>query len=196
MAVDNPFAHASPLPFELPPFDQIRDSDYLPAFEAGMRAQLKEVEAIAHNSEPATFENTIVALERSGRLLDRVDTVFSNLSSCNTDDEMQKVDTEMAPKLAAHQDAIFLNAALWARIDALYGKRDEPRPRSGVAAAPDALPHPVRARRRAALRRRPEAAAGDQRADLDAHDALPAERAQGHRRRRGGGRQAVGSRRA
>jgi peptidyl-dipeptidase Dcp len=123
MAVDNPFAHPSPLPFEFPQFDRIKDSDYLPAYQAGMRAQLKEVEAIAHNSEPATFENTIVALERSGRLLDRVDTVFSNLSSCNTDDEMQKVDTEMAPKLAAHQDAIFLNAALWGRIDALYGKR-------------------------------------------------------------------------
>jgi peptidyl-dipeptidase Dcp len=123
MAVDNPFAHPSPLPFEFPQFDKIKDSDYLPAYQAGMRAQLKEVEAIAHNSEPATFENTIVALERSGRLLDRVDTVFSNLSSCNTDDAMQKVDTEMAPKLAAHQDAIFLNAALWGRIDALYGKR-------------------------------------------------------------------------
>ena len=123
MAVDNPFAHPSPLPFEFPQFDKIRDSDYLPAYQAGMRAQLKEVEAIAGNSEPATFENTIVALERSGRLLDRVDTVFSNLSSCNTDDQMQKVDTEMAPKLAAHQDAIFLNAALWGRIDALYGKR-------------------------------------------------------------------------
>lgn len=123
MAADNPFAHPSPLPFEFPQFDRIRDSDYLPAYEAGMRAQLKEVEAIAHNAEPATFENTIVALERSGRLLDRVDTVFSNLSSCNTDDEMQKIDTEMAPKLAAHQDAIFLNAALWRRIDALYGRR-------------------------------------------------------------------------
>jgi peptidyl-dipeptidase Dcp len=123
MAADNPFAHPSPLPFEFPQFDKIKDSDYLPAYQAGMRAQLKEVEAIAHDSEPATFENTIVALERSGRLLDRVDTVFSNLSSCNTDDEMQKVDTEMAPKLAAHQDAIFLNAALWGRIDALYARR-------------------------------------------------------------------------
>ncbi|HEV2286256.1 MAG TPA: M3 family metallopeptidase [Steroidobacteraceae bacterium] len=123
MAADNPFAHPSPLPFEFPQFDKIKDSDYLPAYQAGMRAQLKEVEAIAHNSEPATFENTIVALERSGRLLDRVDTVFSNLNSCNTDDAMQKVDTEMAPKLAAHQDAIFLNAALWGRIDALYARR-------------------------------------------------------------------------
>jgi peptidyl-dipeptidase Dcp len=123
MAADNPFAHPSPLPFEFPPFDKIKDSDYLPAYQAGMRAQLKEVEAIAHNPEAATFENTIVALERSGQLLGRVDQVFSNLNSCNTDDEMQKVDTEMAPKLAAHQDAIFLNAALWGRIDALYGKR-------------------------------------------------------------------------
>jgi peptidyl-dipeptidase Dcp len=123
MAPDNPFAHPSPLPFELPPFDKIRDSDYAPAYEAGMRAQLKEVAAIAHNREPASFENTIVALERSGRLLDRVAAVFSNLNSCNTDERMQQVDTEMAPKLAAHEDAIFLDAALWARADALYGAR-------------------------------------------------------------------------
>jgi peptidyl-dipeptidase Dcp len=123
MAPDNPFAHPSPLPFELPPFDKIRDADYAPAYEAGMRAQLKEVAAIAQNREPPTFENTIVALERSGRLLDRVGAVFSNLNSCNTDERMQQIDTEMAPKLAAHEDAIFLDAALWARVDALYGKR-------------------------------------------------------------------------
>ena len=123
MAADNPFAHPSPLPFELPPFDKIHDADYPAAFEAGMRTQLKEVAAIARNPKPATFENTIVALERSGRLLDRVATVFFNLNSCNTDPKMQEIDTAMAPKLAAHNDAIFLDAALWARVDALYGKR-------------------------------------------------------------------------
>jgi len=123
MAPDNPFAHPSALPFELPPFDRIHDADYAPAFEAGMRAQLKEVAAIAHNPKPASFENTIVALERSGRLLDRVGTVFFNLNACNTDPKMEEVDTAMAPKLAAHNDAIFLDAALWARVDALYGKR-------------------------------------------------------------------------
>jgi len=124
MAADNPFAHVSKLPFEMPPFDRIRDADYTPAFEEGMREQLKEVAAIAHDAKPATFENTIVALERSGRLLDRVATVFFNLNACNTDHEMQEIDTALAPKLAAHHDAIFLDAALWKRVDALYGRRE------------------------------------------------------------------------
>jgi peptidyl-dipeptidase Dcp len=123
MAADNPFTHVSTLPFEMPPFDRIHDADYSPAFEEGMREQLKEVAAIARDPKPATFENTIVALERSGRLLDRVATVFFNLNACNTDHEMQEIDTAMAPKLAAHHDAIFLDAQLWARVDALYGKR-------------------------------------------------------------------------
>lgn len=123
MAPDNPFAHPSPLPFELPPFDRIRDVDYTPAFDAGMREQLKEVGAIGHDPQPATFENTIVAIERSGRLLDRVGSVFYNLNSCNTDPAMEEIDTAMAPKIAAHNDAIFLDAALWARVDALYGRR-------------------------------------------------------------------------
>jgi peptidyl-dipeptidase Dcp len=123
MAPDNPFARPSPLPFEMPPFDRIRDADYAPAFEAGMREQLREVAAIAHDPRPATFENTIVALERSGRLLDRVGNVFFNLNACNTDPEMQKIDTDLAPKLAAHNDAIFLDAALWARVAALYDRR-------------------------------------------------------------------------
>ena len=123
MAADNPFVRPSPLPFEMPPFDRIHDADYAPAFETGMREQLQEVAAIAHSAQPPTFENTIVALERSGRVLDRVASVFYNLNSCNTDPQMQKVDTELAPKLAAHNDAIFLDAALWARVAALYDKR-------------------------------------------------------------------------
>ncbi|HJX21085.1 MAG TPA: hypothetical protein VJ454_08840, partial [Steroidobacteraceae bacterium] len=81
---DNPFMQPSTLPFELPPFDRIRDSDYLPAFHAGMREQLREVARIAHNPQPATFENTIVALERAGQLLNRVDTAFGRLNACNT----------------------------------------------------------------------------------------------------------------
>jgi peptidyl-dipeptidase Dcp len=120
---DNPFAAPSALDFQLPPFDRIRDSDYRPAFEAGMAEQLRQVAAIAHNSEPPTFANTIVALERSGRTLERVETTFSNLNSCNTDTEMQQIDTEMAPLLAAQRDAIHLNPALWARVDALYNRR-------------------------------------------------------------------------
>jgi len=120
---DNPFAAPSTLPFELPPFDRIHDADYTPALEAGMREELREVETIAHDPRPPTFRNTIVALERSGQLLERVTTTFSSLNACNTDAQMQKIETEMAPKLAAHQDEIHLNAALFARIDSLYRKR-------------------------------------------------------------------------
>src|SRR2546423_5364847 len=120
---DNPFMQPSTLPFELPPFDRIRDSDYLPAFQAGMREQLTEVARIAHNPQPATFDNTIVALERAGQLLQRVDAAFGRLNACNTNPRMQEIDTEMAPKLTAQQDAIHLDPALWARVDALYEKR-------------------------------------------------------------------------
>src|SRR5215469_6031690 len=120
---DNPFAAPSTLPFHLPPFDRIHDRDYRPAFEAGMAEQLRQVADIAHNSEPPTFANTIVALERSGRLLERVETTFSNLNSCNSDPEMQQIDTEMAPLLAAQRDTIFLDPKLWARVDALYNRR-------------------------------------------------------------------------
>ena len=120
---DSPFQHPSTLPYQLPPFDKIKDSDYRPAFEAGMREELDEVAAISTNREAPSFDNTIVALERSGRLLTRVDTVFSNLNQCNTNDEMQKIDTEMSTKLSAHEDAIMLDPALFARVDALYKQR-------------------------------------------------------------------------
>ena len=119
----NPFRHPSTLPYCLPPFDKIKDADYVPAFEAGMREQREEVAAIAHNPQPATFENTVVAMERTGHLLDRVNTVFSNLNSSNTNPRMDKIDTEMSPKLAAHSDAILLDAALFARVDSLYQRR-------------------------------------------------------------------------
>jgi peptidyl-dipeptidase Dcp len=120
---DNPFAAPSTLDFHLPPFDRIRDSDYRPAFEAGMAEQLRQVAAIAHASEAPTFANTIVALERSGRTLERVETTFSNLNACNTDPAMQQIDTDMAPLLTAQRDAIHLNPPLWARVDALYSRR-------------------------------------------------------------------------
>ena len=123
MPAGNPFAHPSTLPFGLPPFDRIHDGDYLPAFEAGMRAQLAEVASIVHDARPPTFDNTIVALERSGQLLRRVELTFSNLNSCNTDPQMQRIDTEMAPRLTAHEDAIFLNPDLWKRVDTLYNER-------------------------------------------------------------------------
>src|SRR5215831_20098114 len=103
MVIENPFLKQSPLPYQLPPFDKIKDSDYRPAFEAGMGEQLREVAAIARNPKVADFENTLVALECSGQLLQRVSTVFYDLNQCNTNDQMQKIEIEMAPKLAAHR---------------------------------------------------------------------------------------------
>lgn len=120
---DNPFSHPSTLPYELPPFDRIADAQFLPAFSAGMQAQRLEVQRIAHEAAPATFQNTIVALERSGQLLDRVSSVFFNLNSSNTDPQMQKIDSEIAPQLQAHEDAIFLDPALYARVDSVYRQR-------------------------------------------------------------------------
>jgi peptidyl-dipeptidase Dcp len=121
----NPLLRESALPYHVPPFDKIKDEHFIPAMEAGMREQLKEVDAIANNSEVPSFENTVVALERTGRLLDRAERTFSNLNACNTDPAMQKIETEMAPKLAAHLDAIHLNGKLFARIQKLYDSRDK-----------------------------------------------------------------------
>jgi len=125
VASDNPLLVESTLPYHVPPFDKIKDEHFAPAMEAGMREQLKEVEAVANNSEKPTFENTIVALERTGRLLDRAERTFSNLNACNTNPTLQKIETEMAPKLSAHRDAIHLNGKLFARIKELYDNRDK-----------------------------------------------------------------------
>jgi peptidyl-dipeptidase Dcp len=124
-AAKNPFFERSPLPFQMPPFERIHDDDYLPAFEAGMAEHRTEVDAIAQNAAEPTFENTIVALENAGRLLERVSKTFFNLNGANTDPQMQKIEAQMAPKLSAHRDAIFLDPALFGRIDALYQKRAE-----------------------------------------------------------------------
>ena len=121
----NPFFDESPLPFHYPPFDRIDDSLYRPAFERGMAEQLAEVEAIANASEAPTFENTLVALERSGRVLERVSQVFFNLTSADTNDTLDAIRSEMAPKLSAHSDRILLNAALFERVRALYELREE-----------------------------------------------------------------------
>jgi peptidyl-dipeptidase Dcp len=121
---ENPLLTESSLPYHVPPFDKIKDEQFASAIEAGMREQLKEVEAVANNSERPTFENAIVALERTGRLLDRAERIFSNLNACNTNPTLQKIETEMAPKLAAHRDAIHLNGKLFARIQELYDNRD------------------------------------------------------------------------
>ncbi len=118
-----PLYSASTLPFQAPPFDKIKDSDYQPAIEAGMAEQLKEVQAIADNPEPPTFDNTIVALEKSGQLLTRVGSVFFGVVSANSDPELLKVRSMEAPKLAAHQDAIKLNTKLFQRIKTIYDQR-------------------------------------------------------------------------
>src|SRR5215469_10852778 len=105
----NPFYTPSTLPYQAPPFDKISDDDYLPAFDAGMAEEQKEIEAIASNPAPPTFENTIVAMEKSGRLLRRVEGAFFTVVSANTNPTLQQVRATTAPKLAAHRDAILLN---------------------------------------------------------------------------------------
>jgi peptidyl-dipeptidase Dcp len=121
----NPFFAPSPLSFEAPPFDKIKDSDFKPALEEGMRRQLIEVNAIADSTDPPTFDNTIMALERAGELLTRVSLVFNGLTGANTNDELQKVQEEEAPKLAASQDAIYLNSKLFTRVESVYTHRHE-----------------------------------------------------------------------
>jgi len=122
---DNPFFVESVLPLGMPPFDRIENRHFRPAFERGMAEELAEVEAIASNSAPPTFENVFVALERSGRLHRRVRSAFSNLTSAHTDDEKEALRSELAPKLSAHFDAIRLDARLFERIRAVYEQLDE-----------------------------------------------------------------------
>jgi peptidyl-dipeptidase Dcp len=120
---DNPFARESTLPYQLPPFDKIRNEHFGPALDAGMAEQRAEIEAIAQNPAAPTFENTITAMEKSGQLLTRVNATFGNLSASYTNPALEKLQTEMSPKLSAHNDAIFLNAALFARVQKLYETR-------------------------------------------------------------------------
>ncbi|MBS0388473.1 MAG: M3 family metallopeptidase [Proteobacteria bacterium] len=123
LSPDNPFAAPSTLPYGMPDFKRIKDSDFLPAFEAGMAEQLREVKAITDNPAPPSFENTTLALERSGALLTRVKETFTNLNASNSDDALDKLDAEIQPRLAAHKDAINLDPALFARVDRLYQDR-------------------------------------------------------------------------
>ncbi len=121
----NPFFEPSPLPYFLPPFDKIRDEHFAPALDRGMAEQRVEIDRIAGNPEPPTFDNTIVAMERSGALLQRTGAVFSNLVGAHTNDTLNAVQREFAPKAAAHIDAILLNDALFQRVQTLYDKRAE-----------------------------------------------------------------------
>ncbi|CAI2463658.1 Peptidyl-dipeptidase dcp [Serratia fonticola] len=121
---ENPFFATSQLPFQAPRFDVISESDYAPAIAAGIQQKLAEVEKIANNPAEPTFDNTFVALEKSGALLTRTMSVFSAMTSANTSDALQKLDEETSPKLAALDDAIMLNSKLFARIKAIYDRRD------------------------------------------------------------------------
>lgn len=122
--LENPFFEDWTLPLGMPPFDRIEDEHFVPAMERGMEEHLAEIEAIATSDEEPTFENTIVAMERSGELLGKVTRVFFNLVSADTNDERQAIQREMSPRLTAHSDAIQLNPDLFARIDALYQQRE------------------------------------------------------------------------
>ncbi|MEO2034722.1 MAG: M3 family metallopeptidase [Planctomycetaceae bacterium] len=130
LSPDNPFAEPSPLPFHAPPFDTIRIEHYQPAFKAGMTQHLAEIEAIADQADPATFDNTIVAFEKAGALLKRARRVFSNLTSAHTNEHLQNIQTEMAPLFAAHSDNILLNRRLFERVETLYESRES----SGLSA--------------------------------------------------------------
>ena len=120
----NPLFEASTLPFQAPPFDKITEADYQPAIEEGMKQHLAEIEKIADNPDAPTFDNTYVAMEKSGVLLTRAMMAFEGVAQANTSDTLQKVEEEEAPKLAAHRDAITLNSKLFARVQAVYDQRD------------------------------------------------------------------------
>jgi peptidyl-dipeptidase Dcp len=122
--MDNPFFAAFATPFGVPPFDLIRPEHYMPAFERGMAEQKREIAAITASAEPPTFRNTLEALERSGALLNRVAGVFGNMTASHTNEALQKIDQELAPKLAQHGDDIAMDAALFARVKAVYDTKD------------------------------------------------------------------------
>jgi peptidyl-dipeptidase Dcp len=124
MTRSNPFQDRSTLEYELPDFAKISDEDYLPAFYAGCEQQLAEIEAITSQPD-VTFDNTVVALERSGKMLERMLLVFYNKSSADTNPTIDNIESEIAPKLAGHEDAIKLNPALFTRIETLYKNRDQ-----------------------------------------------------------------------
>ncbi len=125
MSTDNPFFSEYDTPFQVPPFDKIKIEHYMPAFEKGMEEQNKAIDEIIANKEEPTFENTIVALENSGELLDKVGSVFYNLTSANTNDEMQKISKELAPKMTQHSDNIMLNDKLFEKVKQVYDNQDK-----------------------------------------------------------------------
>jgi peptidyl-dipeptidase Dcp len=120
----NPFATPSSLPFQAPQFDRITNADFQPALEEGMRLELAEIQSIATQAAEPTFDNTILAMEKSGEMLNRAQAVFGALTQANTNDTLQRIRVAMAPRLAAHNDAINLNPALFARVKSVFIRRD------------------------------------------------------------------------
>ena len=120
----NPFFSESPLYMQYPQFDKIDNAQFKPAFESGMQQQLFEIDAIINQPEAPTLDNTLIPMERSGQILDRVSRVFFSLVAANTNDELEEIRTEMAPRLSAHTDRILLNGKLFARVQTLYDQRD------------------------------------------------------------------------
>ncbi|MEO5649314.1 MAG: M3 family metallopeptidase, partial [Ginsengibacter sp.] len=125
LSSSNPFLHPSTLPYQAVPFDKIKNADFQPAMEEGMKQKLEEIQKIADNPEAPTFENTFVAMEKSGQLLTRVSNAFDVFTGANTNPELQKVKQEEAPKLAANEDAIFLNSNLFQRVKTIYNQREK-----------------------------------------------------------------------
>ncbi len=125
-AAVNPLLSAFDTPFGVPPFDKINPEHFMPAFEKGMADQKLEIEAIVKSTEAPTFANTIEALDRSGSLLDRTTAVFENLNSSNTNDDLQKIAREIAPRQAKHSDDIALDPRLFARVKPVYEGRAAP----------------------------------------------------------------------
>ena len=121
----NPFFTDYDAPYQIPPFDEIKEEHYMPAFERGMKEQLEEIDQIANNPEQPTFENTLVELERTGKTLSKVADVFFNILSSNTNEQMDKIAAEVSPKLSAHSDAISLNKKLFNRVHLVYEQRNE-----------------------------------------------------------------------
>ena len=121
----NPFFTDYDAPYQIPPFEEIKEEHYMPAFERGMKEQLEEIDQIANNPEQPTFENTLVELERTGKTLSKVADVFFNILSSNTNEQMDKIAAEVSPKLSAHSDAISLNKELFNRVHLVYEQRNE-----------------------------------------------------------------------
>jgi len=122
---DNPLLAAYETPFNVPPFDKIKDEHFKPAFEEALKQHNLEIDSIVNNADEATFDNTIIALENAGSLLSNVSTVFYNLNSANTNDSIQSLAKELAPQISAHSDEISLNAKLFERVKSVFANKDK-----------------------------------------------------------------------